>query len=1105
MITEQHALDALEQVAAHEYIFGVRHHSPACARAIIEAAEALQPEAIAVEMPADAQPMLEWIIHDETKAPIALAIAGEESGLGFYPFADFSPELAIMRWAKTKNIPIHLIDLPVGARDPKFFAAFGDTSDPDAPDNTESIVDVSDRLSGEAWDVNIETRAPGSTWQEIRRAALAVGVGIRLSEHTIDTYTLAREAYMRAQLTQLGEKTLVVVGSFHCLGLLDGEPVVPETVQPVQLSLVRYSFEQLDSRSGYASGIRDPYWQQRMLGITPAGVTDLVHEIIVDVARACREEGEPAGTGEIAEAIRCAHDLANLRDLNNPGRREVLEALNTVFSYGSVTGRGRIIARALQKVMVGEHEGDLPADAPVPMLEQYTRNKLAELSLPHKERSAQVTKQIDPFKGGKDFSRHLILAYLNILNIPYETDRTVGTNRGLESRSYSVSCSFSSQTAATLGMQAAWGVNLKQAAETKLAAAIGTMTDDATSIIEALRSAARIGADEVLCDAAQLVEKNLLSRLNFADAINAIEILIGVAGGREPAAKLLKPTTLDYCTAVSEVLGGVVVREIAGISGSTDIKHACLLGFAAGLMETHSVSIQAAIEKVKTTGSPLMQGAACAVLPDEHSVEFIGSWIDSVGTNRQANHLRLVGFLAASRGIWFDSPIMDSVIARVEALPDAMFVQALPTLRGAFDTVSSNEREQFLDHLAARVGRVNKTINLSPELLAANARADVVAKTRLEKLGLADISFTPAMRWRLILGAEPETLGTEARRLASALDELYGNPTNDDTGESDGRVHKSGNGPSQVGVRQWGEEITMLFGPDQLQEIFGKAAEQGRTDVVTSLNADDVKPSVELLTTVLNLKGALPESRLIQLRPLVRKIVDELSRALATQLSPTLQGLANTKPSRRKSPRLDLPATVRGNLKHTVMVNNRPQIVPVNPIFRAPEQKTSPWHIIVLVDVSGSMEPSTIFAAMTSAILAGVRTFKVSFMTFDTSVIDLTDHVTDPLELLLEIKVGGGTDIAKGVRYAATKVTNPTKTVLILISDFEEWGSVGNLTHAIRQLADSGVKLIGCAALDDKGQAAYNVGIAESVAAAGMRVACVSPLELTRWVREVIQ
>ena len=95
-MTEQHILDQLERVVEKEYIFGVRHHSPACAHAVVQAAEALQPEAIAVEMPADTKPMLPWIVHDDTKAPIALAVAAENTQLGFYPFADFSPELAIM-------------------------------------------------------------------------------------------------------------------------------------------------------------------------------------------------------------------------------------------------------------------------------------------------------------------------------------------------------------------------------------------------------------------------------------------------------------------------------------------------------------------------------------------------------------------------------------------------------------------------------------------------------------------------------------------------------------------------------------------------------------------------------------------------------------------------------------------------------------------------------------------------------------------------------------------------------------------------------------------------------------------------------------------------
>ena len=213
-MTEQHILDQLERVVEKEYIFGVRHHSPACAHAVVQAAEALQPEAIAVEMPADTKPMLPWIIHDDTKAPIALAVAAENTQLGFYPFADFSPELAIMRWAHRNNVPIHLIDLPVGAPPP---------ADPDEPTATDADsqppVDVDKLVSAEAWDTKVETLAVGARWQDVRRAALAVGVGTRLAEPGVDPYHARREAHMRARLAELGEKTLVVVGSYQCLAL----------------------------------------------------------------------------------------------------------------------------------------------------------------------------------------------------------------------------------------------------------------------------------------------------------------------------------------------------------------------------------------------------------------------------------------------------------------------------------------------------------------------------------------------------------------------------------------------------------------------------------------------------------------------------------------------------------------------------------------------------------------------------------------------------------------------------------------------------------------------------------------------------------------------
>lgn len=172
-------------------------------------------------------------------------------------------------------------------------------------------------------------------------------------------------------------------------------------------------------------------------------------------------------------------------------------------------------------------------------------------------------------------------------------------------------------------------------------------------------------------------------------------------------------------------------------------------------------------------------------------------------------------------------------------------------------------------------------------------------------------------------------------------------------------------------------------------------------------------------------------------------------------------------------------------------------------------RKTSPWHLIVLVDVSGSMEASTVYSALTASILAGVSTFRVSFLTFDTDVIDLSEHAGDPLSLVLEIAAGGGTDISRAVGVAGELVTDPTRTAMIIVSDFEEGGSTSGLIQRVSSLMDSGVHMIGCAALvdgdDTGGGTFYNVSVARQLVAVGMRIAPVTPVQLARWVGEVLR
>ncbi|MGW4625001.1 vWA domain-containing protein [Streptomyces rubiginosohelvolus] len=368
-------------------------------------------------------------------------------------------------------------------------------------------------------------------------------------------------------------------------------------------------------------------------------------------------------------------------------------------------------------------------------------------------------------------------------------------------------------------------------------------------------------------------------------------------------------------------------------------------------------------------------------------------------------------------------------------------------------------------------------------------------------------TLAPADRWRLVLGRSSDRLPSGAARLATALDELYGAghgegsrgglPGRDGSGAGGGRE------PSFPGVREWSEELAALFGPGVREEVLAAAAVTGRQDVLAELDPAAATPSVELLRTILQYAGGLPEARLAALRPLVRHLVEELTRQLATRLRPALTGAMTARPTRRPGGRLDLPRTLHANLATARRTaDGTIQVIPEKPVFRSRARRSADWRLILVTDVSGSMEASTIWSALTASVLAGVPTLSTHFLAFSTDVVDLTGHVRDPLSLLLEVSVGGGTHIAAGLRHARGLIEVPSRTLVVVISDFEEGGPLAGLLAEVRALVNTGCHVLGCASLDDAGRPRYSTGVAGQLVAAGMPVAALSPLELARWIGE---
>jgi Mg-chelatase subunit ChlD len=299
--------------------------------------------------------------------------------------------------------------------------------------------------------------------------------------------------------------------------------------------------------------------------------------------------------------------------------------------------------------------------------------------------------------------------------------------------------------------------------------------------------------------------------------------------------------------------------------------------------------------------------------------------------------------------------------------------------------------------------------------------------------------------------------------------------------------------------------VRELFPRETAETVVGHALNRyGLTEIIADAEAlAQLEPNESLLRTLLELRGHLPDAVLGTVRHVVRTVVDDLTRRIEIDVRRALAGRLNRG---RHSPvpdaaNFDVRGTVRRNLKNYDPA--RRQLVLQEVRFFERSRRRLTWNIVLCVDQSASMSASVIHAAVMAGILSGLPAFRVRLVVFDTNVVDLSGYADDPVELLMSVQLGGGTDIAKAMQYCAQLVENPSRTVLVLITDFCEGGSVADLQRVTRSLAEARVKLLGLAALDDGAEAFYDRGIAESLADCGMSIAALTPARLADWLVEV--
>lgn len=342
-------------------------------------------------------------------------------------------------------------------------------------------------------------------------------------------------------------------------------------------------------------------------------------------------------------------------------------------------------------------------------------------------------------------------------------------------------------------------------------------------------------------------------------------------------------------------------------------------------------------------------------------------------------------------------------------------------------------------------------------------------------------------RWRLILGGNEAdgtgiALTVEEQRLDRSLEAVY-----------DGGL-RGGLGASAPKVSRWLGDIREFF-PQTVVHVIQRDAIK-RLHIDSLLTEKEmlatVVPDVHLVATLMSLGRAIPEKNKDVARQVVRKVVDELLRKLSSPMQQAVTGALN-RSSRRRNPRhneIDWKTTIVKNLK-----NYQPDYKTIIPEVRIGygRKRRALKDIILCLDQSGSMGTSVVYSGIFGSVLASIPSVSTRMVVFDTSVVDLTDDLQDPVDLLFGVQLGGGTDIARALSYCQGVITRPQDTVLVLVTDLYEGGNDIEMRKRFASIVASGVQLIVLPALNDDGAPSYDKHHAEFLASLGVPTFACTP------------
>ena len=369
-------------------------------------------------------------------------------------------------------------------------------------------------------------------------------------------------------------------------------------------------------------------------------------------------------------------------------------------------------------------------------------------------------------------------------------------------------------------------------------------------------------------------------------------------------------------------------------------------------------------------------------------------------------------------------------------------------------------------------------------------------------------------RWRLVLGSMSDNSlpfsGSEREiqsfeDMEQLLDYLYSRAQGDDVRVDETSGRGGGLGPSQLTAVNWITKVRELF-PKQTAEVLERQAldEFKMTELLTDKKVlEQMKPDMSLLKTILQLKHLMKGEVLETAKKIARTVAEELSKKLSQSTRQALTGRLdrNARSPIHSARNIDIRKTIRRNLKNYDIENET--LVLKDVYFSSRVKKYNKKTVIIAVDESGSMLDSVIYSAVMAQIISKLPFAEVKLIIFDTQVVDLSGMVEDPVEVMMSVQLGGGTDIGKALSYCESLIQSPSNTCVLCVTDLCEGGIPKILLNTAQNIMTSGAKLSFLAALDECANPAYDRNMGQRLADMGAFVGALTPDQLGDYIGRI--